>query len=56
MPLIRKIIPLKTSYAITLPKSWLAYLQRIYGSMPEEVAIEVDDVLIIKPVPPEKGR
>lgn len=37
---------------ITLPKSWLDFLERRYGSRIKEVALEINDVIIVKPIPP----
>jgi antitoxin component of MazEF toxin-antitoxin module len=53
-PIIRKIMKLGCSKGITLPKSWLEFLERQYGSAIEEVAVEVDRVLIISPILPKK--
>jgi antitoxin component of MazEF toxin-antitoxin module len=50
MPIIRKIIEFRTCKGIILPKSWLEYLEKETGQKITEVAIEVDDVLKIKPV------
>lgn len=51
VPIIRKIIEVgKTSRAIIIPKSWLEYYEKVEGRKIEEVAIEVDRVLIIHPV------
>ena len=51
MPLIKKIIDYgKTSKGIILPKSWLELIERENGTRIKEVAVEVDGVLIIKPI------
>jgi len=50
MPMIRKIIQVGTSKAVSIPKSWLAYYEKQTGQKITEVAIEVNDVLKIKPV------
>ena len=50
MPLIRKIIEVgKTSKGIILPKSWLDYLENLYGTI-ETVSMEVNDKLTIRPI------
>jgi len=51
MPLLRKIIKVGTSRAITLPSEWFEYIKRKTGQEPEEVAIEVDENLVIIPLP-----
>jgi protein tyrosine/serine phosphatase len=50
MPIIRKVMDLRTSRAITLPKSWLEYFEKESGQEINEVAIEVDRVLTISPI------
>ena len=54
MPIIRKIIAVGTSKAVSLPKSWLEYLERESGQKITEVAVEVDNVLTISPIFPKK--
>lgn len=54
MPIVRKVMNLRTSKAICLPKSWLEYAERESGSKITEVAIEVDRILTITPILPEK--
>jgi antitoxin component of MazEF toxin-antitoxin module len=54
MPIIRKIITVGTSKAVSLPKSWLEYLERESGQKITEVAVEVDKVLTISPIFPKK--
>jgi len=54
MPLIRKIIQVGTAKAVSLPAEWLRWVERETGITPREVAIEVDRVLTIKPVLPQK--
>jgi antitoxin component of MazEF toxin-antitoxin module len=56
MPIVRKIIDVGTSKAITLPKSWLEYLQKQTGTEITEVAIEVNRVLKIEPILPQKQK
>ncbi|MCJ7760271.1 hypothetical protein MUP59_03925 [Candidatus Bathyarchaeota archaeon] len=54
MPIIRKVMNVGDFKGITIPKSWLDYLERECGSAIQEVAIEVDKVLIISPILPKK--
>jgi antitoxin component of MazEF toxin-antitoxin module len=49
MPLIRKIVPIGGSKAVTLPKSWLDHIERETGRKVVEVAVEVDGTLRIMP-------
>ena len=51
MPLIRKIIAVgKTSKAVIIPKSWLEYIENLEGHKIRNVAIEVNQILKIRPV------
>lgn len=51
MPIVRKIINVgKTSKGVILPKSWLEYYEREQGKTIENVAIEVNKVLVVKPI------
>ena len=50
MPIIRKIFRISTSRAITLPKSWMDYLERECGREIREVAIEVNRKLVIEAI------
>jgi len=54
MPIIRKVITLKTAKAVCLPKSWFDYYERQFGAEIKEVAIEVNNVLKIRPIFQEK--
>ena len=56
MPIIRKIIQVGTSKAVTIPKGWLEYLRKETGCDVTEVAIEVDRVLKIMPILPENEK
>jgi len=56
LPIIRKIMQIGSSKAISLPARWLDWFKRKYGTEPVEVAVEVDEVLIIHPILPEKER
>ena len=50
MPLVRKIIAVgKTSKGVTLPKSWLDYLQKEHGAI-DAVSMEVNGKLTIRPI------
>ena len=53
MPLIRKVIQVGTSKAISLPKSWLELIERETGKPIKEVAVEVNGVLTIRPIIPK---
>ena len=54
MPIIRKIIGVGSSKAVTIPKSWLELIERETGFEILEVAVEVDKVLTISPIFPKK--
>lgn len=54
MPIIRKILNVGDSRAITIPKTWLEYLEKQHGIKIKEVAVEVDRVLTIQPILPKK--
>ena len=56
MPLIRKIIEVGTSRAVTIPKDWLEFYEKQFGKPIEEVAIEVNKVLKIIPLIPKEKR
>lgn len=52
MPIVRKVIDVgKTSRAVIIPKSWLEYYEKEQGKPIEAVAIEVNRVLQISPLP-----
>ena len=54
MPIIRKIIKLKTSKAVCLPKSWIQYFERETGAEIKEVAITIiDGELRVSPILPK---
>lgn len=56
MPIIRKVIPIgKTSRAVIVPKSWLETYEKETGQQIREVAMEVNQVLKIRPVLPRKA-
>jgi antitoxin component of MazEF toxin-antitoxin module len=54
MPIIRKILRVGNSKAVSIPKSWLEFYERDGGFVITEVAIEVDKVLTITPILPRK--
>jgi len=54
MPITRKVMTIGGSKGITLPKSWLDFLEKKHGKQIKEVAIEVDNKLIIEPIIPEE--
>lgn len=53
MPIIRKIIQVGTSKAVSLPKSWLQLIERETGKPIKEVAVEVNGILTITPILPK---
>ena len=50
MPLLRKLINLRTSKAITIPKSWLENAEQEAGKKIVFIALEVDRVITLEPV------
>ena len=51
MPLIRKIISVgKTSKAVIIPKSWLRYYETLQGHEIKTVALEVNQIIKIRPI------
>jgi antitoxin component of MazEF toxin-antitoxin module len=54
LPIIRKVIQVGNSRAISLPKSWLDLLERETGESVNEVKMEVDNVITISPILPKK--
>jgi antitoxin component of MazEF toxin-antitoxin module len=50
VPLIQKIIQVGDSRAVTIPKSWLVYYERQSGQRINEVAVEVNGKLTIRPI------
>ena len=50
MPIIRKIVPIGGSQGITLPSSWLDWIERETGKRPKEVTIEINGVLKVSPI------
>ena len=54
MPIIRKLIQVGDSRAMTIPISWLRFYEKERGRKVEAVAIEVDHTLTIEPIFSEK--
>ena len=50
MPIIRKILNVGDSKAITIPKSWLESAEENAGKKIIAIALEVDRVITISPV------
>ncbi len=50
MPIIRKIIRIGHSYAITIPKSWIRSYEKEKGCKIRELALEINGVLRVSPV------
>jgi hypothetical protein len=50
MPIIRKLIILKTSRAICIPKSWLENAEEEAGKKIIAMALEVNGVITLQPV------
>jgi antitoxin component of MazEF toxin-antitoxin module len=50
MPIIRKVVKVGDSRGMTIPKSWLDFLEKENGQEILEVAIEVDKVLTVSPI------
>lgn len=51
LPITRKIFRIGNSKAVTLPKTWLDYYEKHEGMNIESVAMEVNRVLKISPLP-----
>ena len=56
MPLIKKVIQVGNSKAVSLPKSWLELIERETGKSIKEVTMEVNGILTIRPIIPKKSR
>lgn len=50
MPLIRKVMDSGTSKVVAIPPSWLRCIEKQTGQEVKEILMEVDGVIIIKPV------
>ncbi len=53
MPIIRKVIQVGTSRAVSLPKSWLTLIERETGQPVKEVTMEVNGCLMIQAIKPK---
>ena len=56
MPIIRKVIDVGASKAVTIPKSWLDYYREKTGQPILKVTIEVNNVLQIAPFFPTSEK
>lgn len=56
MPIIRKVIDVGRSKAVTIPKTWLEFFERELNTTIDRVAIEVNRCLTIVPYVPDKNR
>ncbi len=54
MPIIRKVLDVGNSKAITIPKTWFEFYERKTGEKIHKVTMEVNRVLKIAPLPKEK--
>lgn len=50
VPIVRKLIDLRTSKGITLPKSWLENAEQEAGKKIIALALEVDRIITVTPV------
>ena len=50
MPILKKVISHGGSRGVTLPSSWIALIEKQTGQPLKEVLMEIDGVIIIKPV------
>ena len=55
MPIIRKVISVGDSKAVTIPPSWLKFIERQTGQVVTEVTVEVNGQLVIRPIIEKKG-
>jgi len=52
MPILRKVIKVGNSRAVTIPDDWFEYQEKVFGNDVKEVAMEVDkDTITIRPLP-----
>jgi hypothetical protein len=56
MPIVRKLIDLRTCKAVTLPASWLRYFEKELGQPIRFVAVEVNKELKITPYVEKETR
>jgi len=50
MPIVRKLIQVGSSKAVSIPKSWIEYYEKETGRKMESLAMEVNHVLTLKPI------
>ena len=55
-PIVRKLIQVGGSRAISLPKSWLGLIEKESGQTIREVAVEVNGCLTIQPILPKQNE
>ena len=53
MPIIRKVYKHGNSKAISIPKSWLDLIEREWGKPVREVAMEINDHIMIQAIKPK---
>ena len=51
MPLLRKLIKVGNSRAVVIPPSWIELHEKKTGQILEEVMMEVDGVITLRPYP-----
>ena len=56
MPIIRKVIKVGNSKAVTFPASWIEFYESETGQELREVAVEVDGSLTISPIKNRKSE
>jgi antitoxin component of MazEF toxin-antitoxin module len=54
MPILRKLTTVGDSRGLTLPKSWIDYLERKNQCRITEVELEVNGAIIVRAVLPKK--
>jgi antitoxin component of MazEF toxin-antitoxin module len=54
MPIIRKVLEVGNSKAVTIPKSWFEFYEKETGQKISEVTIEVNRELKILPYAPKE--
>jgi antitoxin component of MazEF toxin-antitoxin module len=55
MPIIRKILKVGDSKAITIPKSWIENAEQAVGKKIIAIAMEVDRVITLEPIFAKEG-
>jgi hypothetical protein len=54
MPVIRKVTTVGAAKGISLPKSWLEWIERETGQPLNEVLLEIDRTIKVIPLVPKK--